>query len=492
MVRKIINEESANFLKFQIESGTPQQTKRALQELCRLYRSGYRIGRIDQLLSIENSINGLIFTRSDDKKIRRWALNTIARLGRKKYSLEGVRHALEKYHDDPQTVASAIAALYRIDKDAMQFLTKKELFSNDLMVLAALQTANLKDVDVTQTHINIQTAAADILELALLVVGLDRAPEHIFDPRYTNAEIVRALGNHHDEIVSQYSVWAIVENCNLNINHLGVDIKDIETQPPNVRSWLFRLVAISPDLEGSAIDYIRLGAEDQVPEAREGLAIGLRGTYFDGLEALVLDWYYSEEQIEIQDYLLDHMVVQSNVCRSYEDHVTEQYEREQSGSIRRMRIEGLAAKTPLYGKLKRIGFSEPDLFGQVSVHFHGGFNVTNTYKTGDIQGGAVSIGGDATNTGTVSNSYNFNTIEALQGELSEVRGLLSGIDLDIALKAEIDAAIIQAQTNPNPENVGIIHALLQKARSALGTAASSAGDITKIIALIDKLSHFLT
>lgn len=491
MVRKIINEQSASFLKSQIEFGAPRHTKRALQELCRLYRSGHRIVHPDQLLSIENSVNGLIFTRPTDKKVRRWALNTIAQLGRKKYSLEGVRHALEKYHDDPQTVASAIAALYGIDRDAEQFLKKKELFPNDLIVLAALQRAKLEDIDVTQTRINIETATADILKLALIVVGLDRAPEHIFDPRHTNAEIVRAVDKHHDKIVSQYSVWAIVENRKLNINNLGIDFKDVETHPPNVRSWLFRLVAINPDFEGSAIEYIRLGIEDHVPEAREGLAIGLRDTYFDGLEALVLDWFYSEEEIEIRDYLLDHMVVHNNVCPSYENHVSEHYELETSGSTRRMRIEGLARKTPLYRKLKMIGLSEQDLFSQVSVHIYGGLNVTNTYKTGDIQGGAVSIGGDATSAGAVNISYNVNTIKALQGELSAVRRLLSGIDLETTLKAEIDAAIIQAQTNPNPENVGIIHASLQKARSALGMAASSAGDITKVIALIDMLSPFL-
>jgi hypothetical protein len=52
-------------------------------------------------------------------------------------------------------------------------------------------------------------------------VGLNKAPENLFEPKYENAEIVGVLNNHHDGLVAQYSVWAICENPRLNIDHLG-------------------------------------------------------------------------------------------------------------------------------------------------------------------------------------------------------------------------------------------------------------------------------
>ena len=109
-------------------------------------------------------------------------------------------------------------------------MRKRYEFPNDVIVLAALQRSEIADVDIANTRINIETASPDILKLALIVVGVDNAPEHIFHPRHRNEEIVRVLGAHDDDLISQYSIWAVTENDALNISHLGVDLKDIESQ----------------------------------------------------------------------------------------------------------------------------------------------------------------------------------------------------------------------------------------------------------------------
>ena len=51
------------------------------------------------------------------------------------------------------------------------------------------------------------------------------------------------LGKHHDPVVSQYSIWAITENSALGVADLGIDLKNIEQLPANVRAWVFQLLA---------------------------------------------------------------------------------------------------------------------------------------------------------------------------------------------------------------------------------------------------------
>ncbi len=99
------------------------------------------------------------------------------------------------------------------------------------------------------------------------------------------------------------------------------------------------------------MEYFELGMQDPDPEARAGLALGLRDTYFDGLEPIILDWYTSEGEVEVSQYLLDHLIKQARHCPHYEVMATEVYESEPTGSATRQRMEATAAGTPLFGKI---------------------------------------------------------------------------------------------------------------------------------------------
>jgi hypothetical protein len=74
------------------------------------------------------------------------------------------------------------------------------------------------------------------------------------------------------------------------------------------------------------------------------------------------------------------------------------YEKEAPQSILRLRMLANSVKTPLYARFKRIDYDGSDDL------FRGGVTVTkNTYNiSGGIQAGAVSVGGDAENSGQVS------------------------------------------------------------------------------------------
>lgn len=475
---QLLDQKTTSYLKNQIESGDSNRTKIALQQLCKHYRQGYRV-HPNQLTGVEQSIVGLLYIKGKDDKVRRWALNALARLGRDSHCSEAIMHTLTQYSHDPQTSAAAIAAIYRMSRTASGLLRKLS-FDEQMVTLAALQHVDSHKLDLSALPLNVETASPDLLKLGLVVVGLDRAPANMFHPRHNNAEIVKVLGAHHDNIVSQYSVWAITENLSLGLADLGIDIAKIERFPTNVRAWVLRLIAMTPEDAEKFFEYLELGSLDPSPEARTGLAVGLKDTYFDGLDAFVLDWFTSEADADVRCYLLDHMVRQALLSPSYERMVLELYEKEPVGSALRERMEAMAAGMAMYAKLKRADQSM-DLFK--------GLNVTNnTYNiAGAIQGGAISLGGDASNQGSVKAHYAQQTVEELQRELSKAERELHEIEIDQALRKVALDAIKAAKAEPSPGLIDEAIKALEKVEkvaskavgigSAVGTIANTIGKL---------------
>jgi hypothetical protein len=342
-----------------------------------------------------------------------------------------------------------------------------------MVTLAALQHVEANQLDLSALPINIETASPDLLKLALVVVGLDRAPENMLHPRHGNPKIVKALGGHDDNTVSQYSVWAITENPSLRLGDLGIDIRGIEQQPPNVRAWVLRLIAMTPEDAERNFEYLELGMRDPAPEARAGLAIGLRGTYFDGLEALVLNWFMSEHDLEVRQHLLDHMIRQAFECPSYESMVVEIYEKEPTASPLRQRMEATAAGTPLYAKFKQTD-PTADLFRGVTIVTNNTYNIS-----GGIQGGAVSVGGDAKNVGATNIHYSSETIESLKLELSKLELELHQAHLDAPLKGQMLELVQAAKLEPTPEKISKVTTAIRHAGEVVlaGTAIWEIGHV---------------
>lgn len=393
---------------------------------------------------------------------------------------------LKKYSDDPQTSAAAIAAIYRLSRKATELL-KKLSFDEQMLTLAALQHVDANKLDLSALPVNVETASPDLLRLALVVVGLDRAPTNMLHPRHTNAQLVKALGGHDDNIVSQYTVWAITENKLLGLGDLGIDIRDVEQQPPNVRAWMFRLVAMSSEDAERNFEYIELGTQDPSAEARIGLAIGLKGCFFDGLETLVLDWFTSEDDAEVRQHLLDHMIEQCSNCANYEELVLDVYEKEAAGSSLRQRMHAASVGSALYAKFKRF-----DADGSADL-FRGTTTVNNTYNIfGGIQGGAVSLGGDATNTGQTGVHYNPQTIEAIQGELSKAELQLYKIEeIDSELKSEALKQIEGAKGDPTPDKLTRVISVLGKIETVATKTAGTGTALKTIGTELAKLAGFL-
>ena len=320
-----------------------------------------------------------------------------------------------------------------------------------MRTLAALQHVPASKLDLKCLPLDVERASPDLLKLALLVVGLDRSPENLLNPRHSDSEMIKALGKHHDPIVSQYSVWAITENDKLRLAHLGLDLKHIESYPANIRSWLFQLIASEATDKEPYWEYFCLGISDPSAEVRKGLAMGLKSVFIDIFEPLVLEWIATEIDVEVRQHLMNHIVKQAEHSSIYERYAIDIFDGEPSGSVLRQSMEANAVRMPIYIKLKQVGAGVPDLFERSVIV------VKQQYNIGSVTAGAVGFDGStAINTGTTYvQTLSQQKIEAVQSELAKLEAALHGeTALPEGKKQEALAVVSAAKADPSPSKIG--------------------------------------
>jgi len=425
--RRIIDDANAAYLKDQVETSDPVRIKNALQQLCKLYRQGWHL-RPNRLRPMQMSLIALTFMDLNDEKVRRWTLNAFARIGNEADCVEPIQRVLSRMPpDETQTAAAGVAAIRRLVRNGSpdQILHPFGI-DPQLQTLAGLQHVSPAQLDLSALPLNVDTASPDYLRLALLVIGLGKSPENMLNPRHTDAAMVKILGRYPDPMVTQYSVWAITENRNLGLGDLGLDLRDIDGQPANVRAWLYQLIGMTPSLADENWGHIVAGSRDGSVEVRSGLILGLRDVYVDGIDDVIFSWVAEEQDREVRDRLYEHMIRQSGKCPGYTEYVVSVYEAEPPGSAVRLRMEANASGTKIFGRFRQIAYNgSGDLFGATSV--------TNNYHfNGPITGGAVAVGeGNAENEGEVRvQNYAPQTIQTIQSRLEMIEDAVRASALD--------------------------------------------------------------
>ena len=353
-----ISDLEAAFLKFELEGQDARRQKTALQELCRRYRGGQRLApEAKHEFEIQACY---LAVNAQDLKVVRWALNTVARLGTQQGAANSVTAALARHAEDPEIVGAAIAALAALYRGVIPDLPANAPVPPEIRVLAAMQTVTAAQLGKVQLQIDIDRADAELLKLALIVIGLNRDIQHLLHPRYENGDLVRALGQHDDPIVRQYSVWAVTENAALSLEHLGIPFDRTETEPDNVQAKLLELGASSIKDLTARQDLILVGSSYPSVLAREGLAKGLRRSFYDGLEGVTLDWALTEADMRVRVLLAEHFGRYADCLPSYEDMAIELAS--EGGDLRRHVLRGADGK-PLQRQLERQAPVLADLFG---------------------------------------------------------------------------------------------------------------------------------
>jgi hypothetical protein len=352
-----ISHQQAAYLRYELSIYDVRRQKAALQDLCRLTRSGLTF-QPEAKASFEQMVAGLTVNASDTKVVR-WGLNAIARIGTVANTAESAKIALRRHAGDPEIVAAAVSALASLHRGQIPLDIKMGEIDPATRMLAAMQTVAPKLLNSVSLSIDIDTADAELLKLALIVIGLNRDIQHLLHPRHENGTIVRALGQHDDPIVRQYSIWAVIENARLGAEHLGIPFEGIDKEPPNVQA---KLLQLAPDAIADPIkrqDLIIAGTNLSSVEAREGLAKGLSHNFYEGLQDVTISWAKSETADRVLLPLAEHFARHASEAPSYREEALTLYDR---GPAFRERVRLGAEGTKLYAEVRTGADQGPGLF----------------------------------------------------------------------------------------------------------------------------------
>ncbi|WP_375571684.1 hypothetical protein ABWH92_02020 [Ahrensia marina] len=481
----------AEYLRNQAGGACPVRAKRALQEICWLYSREQRLPS-SACGSMEVVVLGQLESNIDDRKLRRWCLNVLALIGTASRSKSTIERVIQNYHNDPDTMASALTAYFKVEQGAFGELSGRSYLSPQQIKLAAHIGnfgARIRDDGTT---INIDTEGTPILKSSLVAVGLGRAPENLFDPRFANGELVRQLSTHDHTNVAQYAVWAITENPTLTVQNLGFDIRDLTTKPANVRGWTYRLYGDAEIDDALRHEVITEGAVDVEPEARLNLARGIKARFYDGIEEVTCGWFLDEPNAEVGEEVLVHMVRQSARCGEYRRLALEVFEAEHPNSELRRRMFEAARGQRIYAEMKRLEIKgDGDLFEALTLERNGDIQVTNNYNIGVIQGGAVSLGGDAKSEGNITNSLTGNQIPQFKVDLHNLASELKALPSQTSELSDLVKLIEDTAENPSEEKRSALRRSWDTITSGTEGLAKFGGDITKIAGIWEKVAPYL-
>lgn len=348
------------YLELLIGDKDPESKKIGLQRLCKLYRQGLRHHQPERI-----SIHLMGLLHDSAPKVNRWALNALALIGSRD-NVRAIVDAIQRNRNDPDILGAGVSALCALvpAEEARRELERADLPLTGATLIAAVQHSGHFQHELRIARVRIDYADPPELRLAGILVGLDKAPENLFTLNSLNREVIGELNLHPDPIVAQYSIWATYENPNLSLKNLRLPLHDVEGRPPNIRKYAYQLAVKDVQTAQDNYDFLVQGSEDPDPEARAGLATGLRGIYFDGLETLIMDWFNDEDVDRVKQRLLEHMARNADNCAAYAGPALRAYEAADRGSLTRARLEAAARHTSLYSAMKRIEYDAEgrDLF----------------------------------------------------------------------------------------------------------------------------------
>lgn len=460
-----IDRNEANFLKGEIESGVNARAKRALQILCRLFRLRYGFLPGDKV-KIENAIIGALSSGRSDEKVRRWSLSALSHFGTERACWSAVENVIRGFPDEPQVISAGIAALYKMNRSrAASFLISVDSVSSELLTLSAHQSLGPSDSELPALTLDVAKSDPTSLKLGLVLVGLEKSPEFLFDKKHSNKVMVKELGGHHDPLISQYSVWAVAENKFMSVADLGIDLYDIGSRPENVRHYVYRLFAAENTYSRETFGIVEEGSVDESDEARLGAAMGLRDTYYEGIQDLTIDWLFREENDEVRSYVVDHMVRHAAKQPLYDRYARELFASSGSDGAMRERMIASAAGAPIGREFRRILHQEDEgLFGKKET-----VNMTTNNHIGAVNmHGTSSISGDAINNGQQLNVTTHNVNNQIIEKLIEAKSQIGLLDLDANLKKEALDAVTEAEKEPTPTKVQAAIGAIRKVAAVIG------------------------
>jgi hypothetical protein len=474
---------------------TPRSVKRGLQDLCGHYEASKRL--LPEDLSV---IRSLLHSHmhGKDVPVRRWSIKALALIG----NPDDTHRIVERMRTERDEKARSwgIAGLVKnAQNKGLDAICKEAGLERDApMVLASRLYAPDAWISTHSKPVVISLDDDDLtLEWATFLIGYDRAPEHLFHPRYRNEVFLGELNDHHSNEISEYSIWAIWERPEFNFDHLKIAPQDFRGKPENVRKWLYRVMAQSPQLSGLTADVVSDFRSDDSITAREGLATGITGeTCGPEFNSSIVDWYSSENDSGVRAILLSGMAKRGSDPDMAEI-VISRFDAEAPGGLARGRLLAASEGTTLFGELKarELEFERSPLHAQGLLEFGARapmiFNKGSTFVKNTL-----NIGGDvqAQNivAGDMINSAN-HAVQKMTAQQAADRKMLSAVlefvrsaALTTAQRDAVSEAVTAAAEKPDAENKNRLLGVLKGLIGGAATVATIGGGYAEVIDLISR------
>lgn len=459
--------------------------KTALQRLCDLRRAGFVMRQPHAFRVI---LGGLL--NNESAKVVRWTFAALSRMGSSN-EIGPIADALDRHRDDPLAFYTGVTALFAVTpaEQASAILRAKKIDRTDEVVLASLQLSDALRDELKDIRIDPDRKPPHMLVLALLLMGLERIPENFFSAHADNADVVGSLNGHDDDLVAQYSVWSLSENSGLGFANLRVPLEDVAARAPNIRARVYTLVAQDPETPARRRDFIQSATLDRDAEARRGLARGLRGMFFPGLENFVLEWFAEETAPSNQQLLLEHMASVAGECPAYVSLVREAYWSAEPGNLTCARLEA-AAGTTMRDEFRKLAFARQNLDSQDREKSVGPEVIVVTQEisisgSNNTIGNLVGVGSNNTGSANVA-GRDFGSPD-LTNTLEEVVRILRTGELAPGEAQKGLALVEQAQAKPDRSNLGALADWLKGAAESGTKTLGAAGALRELATSVSAL-----
>ena len=460
LIRRPLNDVEEAQVRYELRLGnTERGIKKALQQLCTLYEG-------NRYLRDPTEIRQLIHSHLGSQAIllRRWSLKALGLIGHPDDSARIVDRLKHESDAEAQTWGAAALLKNADDRGVKEVCEEAGLEHGTPMLLAARLYA--PDHWLKRFPEEIRVSIDDdqlTLKWAVFLVGYNRAPEQLFDPKHRNPLFLGELNLHPIPEISEYSVWALCERSEFGVGDLKIGLADVHKHPPSVRKWLYRLMLKDPGrtgLDPDALGYLRLRETDA--SAREGLAAGLLEVSSLDFSVALVDWYQIENDPSIRETLLTCIAKRSDGRPELKQLVEDSFNEAPAGGSMRRRLLVATSGTPVQLSLRKIE-ADDELRKQGLLEFYhaktviiGGGNDMSSNKTtftagGDIAG-QILAGGDVMNSANAAVQNVDQSRANDKAVLEKVLALVAKLKIGDEYKNAVSEAVKKAAAEPTKEN----------------------------------------
>lgn len=322
-----------------LESGDEKLEKRGLQDLCELLEKGLVINSA-HLYHLYRLVSR--FQKSQSIIIRRWLYKTIGLLKERKY-LPFLKAQLADIETDEENKSWIVAAIYHITnkEEANQIILKSNINSSASLLAAGYFEPEFLPKEKKQ--ISKILDEGNILSLKWFGLLYGDSLDNFQIEENILKDLVTRLNLHEDNGVAEYSIWAIHKSKNGNFSDSQIATQNFFNYPPNIRRWLYRLLAKDIDSVFMHFDFFEtvIYKEDDI-SAREGLAIGLGSHANDkAIALLVHSWFIRERNKLVRIQLLKSISINVNVLPEFQKALKSEVENPEDKVSKLIAIEGL-------------------------------------------------------------------------------------------------------------------------------------------------------